>query len=351
MRPAMIHTLVIQRYKSHRYTSLGLQPLTLLVGPNGAGKTSVLEALDALGSLARGGFPWGDAARWHHERCDRGERGAIEVQVEGTLDDHTTSVALSLGPGTPEAATASMVWTDRGEAHEHAGAFPTEFPGSSAARMVRATRYDFVPHRVAAPAPMTSAHPSVEPDGYGTAPALAAIQLADREVFLRIESALRAVTPSVERLRVVPSPMGEGVGFRVSLDLRGVKDVPAEAAGTGTLVTLGLLTALHAPGRPRVVLLEELERSLHATVQGELVRQLHAIVRAERDLQVVATSYSPYVLDAFDLAEVRVLAQRADGSIAAKELGQHPEAPRLHGKLSPGQLWSLEDEASWVTAS
>jgi predicted ATPase len=125
-------------------------------------------------------------------------------------------------------------------------------------------------------------------------------------------------------------------------------DLPAEAASSGTLVTLAIATALHSTTGPTLLLLDELDHSLHPKAQMALVGQLRALVAAREDLQLVVTTHSPYVLDAFDVDDVRVLAQRSDGSVAVKELREHPDALRLQGRLSPGQLWSLDDEATWV---
>ena len=37
-----------------------------------------------------------------------------------------------------------------------------------------------------------------------------------------------------------------------------------------------------------------------------------------------------------------------DGTVAVKPLSQHPEAASHRGALSTGQLWTLDDEQSWV---
>ena len=67
-----------------------------------------------------------------------------------------------------------------------------------------------------------------------------------------------------------------------------------------------------------------------------------------KDLQVVATTHSPYVLDEFDPTDVYAFAPRDDGTVASKRLSEHPDAEKTRGTLTAGQLWSLDPERDWV---
>ncbi len=350
----MIDELHLQRFKGHRDTSVRLGRMTLFVGPNGAGKTSALEALDALGRAGAGSFPWHDPRPWYAEHLHRGDAGALSLGARGTVGDDDVRVTLALAPiaAMPGEVQQSLAWFDAAGAHDLEGGYPMEFPSSAGGRLVQGAvllRPDAT--RIAAPSLLRSPTPVVEADGYGTASVLATIRLRDLAAFERIEALVRRVSPAVESIKVETAQAGDGVGFRVAFNLRGAADLPAQSASAGTLVTLALATAIHATPAPRLLLLDEIDHSLHPKAQLEFVRQLRALVEARDDLQVVATTHSPYVLDAFALDEVRVFAQRSDGSVAVKELREHPDATRLRDVLSPAQLWSLDDEATWVVGA
>jgi ABC-type branched-subunit amino acid transport system ATPase component len=350
----VIDELHLQRFKGHRDTNVRLGTMTLLVGPNGSGKTSALEALDALGRTGEGSFPWREPRLWYEAHVHRGDRGQVAMGARGTVGDVPTRVTLSLGPiATPSGELIEGVaWTDRAGPHDAKGGYPADLPSSEGGRLVQGAvllRPDAT--RIATPSLLRSPTPTIEADGYGTASVLATIRLRDLAAFERIEALVRRVSPAVESIKVETAQAGDGVGFRVTFNVRGAADLPAHAASAGTLVTLALATALHAAPSPRLLLLDEVDHSLHPKAQLELVRQLRALVDARDDLQIVATTHSPYVLDAFALDEVRVFAQRTDGSVAVKELREHPEAARLREVLSPAQLWSLDDEASWVVGA
>ncbi len=65
------------------------------------------------------------------------------------------------------------------------------------------------------------------------------------------------------------------------------------------------------------------------------------------ELQIVATTHSPYILDGVDPSDVRVFFPRPDGSIVTKKLSDHPDAERMKDILGSGEFWSAESEA-WV---
>jgi hypothetical protein len=82
----------------------------------------------------------------------------------------------------------------------------------------------------------------------------------------------------------------------------------------------------------------------------EMMRQLKVLLARDdmRNVQVIATTHSPFVLDPLDFDEVRVFAAKPDGSAVVKSLSEHPDAPVLRGKLSAGELWTSDQESDWV---
>jgi predicted ATPase len=205
--------------------------------------------------------------------------------------------------------------------------------------------------------------PRIQFDGRDAAVALKAIKLGYDQVWSGILSTLREVVPNVTALGVEqvageePVPSGSsrltepsGEWYRIVFGFKGADQVPAFGASEGTLLTLAIITILHAPSRPNIILLDDVEQGLHPTAQMEMMRQLKVLLARDdmRNVQVIATTHSPFVLDPLDFDEVRVFAAKPDGSAVVKSLSEHPDAPVLRGKLSAGELWTSDQESDWV---
>ena len=63
------------------------------------------------------------------------------------------------------------------------------------------------------------------------------------------------------------------------------------------MLMLGLLTALLGPTRPRILLLDDIEHSLHPLAQKQLVEMIEQILQKYPDLQILATAHSPYLAE------------------------------------------------------
>lgn len=353
----MLTSVRLQDFKGHRDTTVRLGRLTLLVGPNGAGKSSVLQGLLLLYLLIR--YEPQDVLRDDYSPGDllhRASTGPITIGAEGTEDGIPWRLSASITPEELDAAPRrnrhlAVDWA-HGETAGHAEDMTLPLRNQWQQAPLEpavgwAVLYRFDARLIAAAARSDQVAPVIEMDGTNTAAVLATLKLEQEEVFNRIQAELRKIVPSVERIRFRRAQAAKGViGHKIYLDLRGAPNVPAHAASEGTLVTLALLTALFSPNRPRLILLDDLDHALHPEAQVELVRQLKRLLAEMPDLQIVATTHSPYILDELDPADVQVFALRDDGSVATKRLSEHPEA--ASGTLTAGQLWSLDPERRWV---
>jgi len=363
----MITSLQLRRFKGHRDTTVPLGRLTVLVGPNGAGKTSVLQALGLLSRLMenkpadvlQGEFSPQDLLR-------RSEQAPITLSMEGMDDARPWKLSLHFSPEPPGDRQGLKIDWSYGQDEGHVGTDAKPFEhaqqeaqGSRLASLVSpAVLYRFAADRIAAAAYSVEENPAVEADGGNIAVVLAAMKLEREELFEQIESQLRKIVPSVQRIRIrrvkmrstfFLEPSDEPrIGNKVFIDFKGAADVPAHGASEGTLVTLALLTALFSPKRPRIFLLDDIDQSLHPQAQMELVGELKRLLERFPEIQIVATTHSPYILDALDPSDVRVFAQHEDGSVACRLLSEHPQAEKARGTLTAGQLWSLDPEWRWV---
>jgi predicted ATPase len=130
-------------------------------------------------------------------------------------------------------------------------------------------------------------------------------------------------------------------------DTVGADSLPAQQVSEGTLLVLGLLAALHAPGRPSLVLLDDLDRGLHPRAQKELISLLRGLLETNPDLQILAATHSPYMLDCMETNEVRMTVLRDDGATVCAALASHPKFEKWKDEMAPGEMWSLFGE-KWL---
>ena len=78
-----------------------------------------------------------------------------------------------------------------------------------------------------------------------------------------------------------------------------------------------------------------------------VVRLLRKIQQQKPDLQIIATTHSPYLLDEMRPEEVRLTTRLDDGSVACGRLDAHPDFERWKEAMAPGEFWSMVGER-WV---
>ena len=376
----MIDSVHIQDFKAHSDTKLPLGRLTMLVGDNASGKTSVLEALWLMAALAKVPLEELRSSFWPGDLLRRGGAGTISLVAQGTRSVRPGLFGLLVAGArsvreswrdtvrikqVPEADNWRFELVDaepvglslqaeiQGEVHRnHDGRSAPQW--SRIAKTVgMAGLYSLRASQVSAAAQATIPDVKVERDGAGTAAVLASLKLGADEVFDRIEVDLRQLVPSVRRLRIRQEPTyvgGGPLGHKIYFDFVGAPGIPAHGASQGTLLVLSLLTILHGPNRPNLILLDDFDHALHPRAQMELMRMLKALLALPEfaELQIVATTHSPYTLDELEPKDVHAFALRDDGTVASKCLSQHPDAAKTQGVLRAGQLWSLDPEKSWV---
>lgn len=369
----MITRFRIENFKGHRDTNLVLEQFTVLVGDNGSGKTSVLEALRLPGQL---GMHGDDLAL--DELLLRGE-DHLQLLADGRTRGEDWRISIAIKP--PEVKGWPTGWKLIAEGYDASENFgghewiscsglpdeddqddQDESPMFTAwlprirSLMGRVALYRFRSDQVAASAYSDQPGTAIAEDGAQTAVALAALKLSDDEAFGHIEHALRRLVPSFRRVIIKPAKLKHPsnpnpvVGSKLYFDFQGAKEVPAHHASQGTLVALALLTVLHGHDRPRVILLDDFDHSLHPRAQMELVRMIRELLALDefQDTQIIATTHSPYVLDEVPPSNVIAFALRDDGTVASKPLSRHPDAPKMTGALKSGELWTLDGERDWV---
>jgi hypothetical protein len=226
------------------------------------------------------------------------------------------------------------------------------------------------PRRLAESSVAESTEPTLGPDGSGLPTLFAHLAANDPERRDAIVDHLKRIVPGVrnvrvpkreiERIRVELVTDEDGVTSPRKVRTRRIEDVleldlheagylAADDVSSGTLTVLAILTLLHSPRCPKLLLLDEFERSLHPAALERFLEGLKTILNERPELQILATTHSPYAIDQVDAGDVVVLALDDQGHTQAQRLSEHTEFPSVRA-LSPGEFWSSVGE-DWVNGA
>jgi energy-coupling factor transporter ATP-binding protein EcfA2 len=364
----MIEKVEFHNFKALRDVSLDLERFTVLVGPNASGKTSVLEGLYCIAEFGRG-RTGDDPPLWRISLAERTSGVDGEIRLVGSGE--AGSICVRVGP-----EEASI------EARYPSGGFGRS--ASTAAAYQQGARItapgvnglpDFGPtallrldaNHIAAASYSDEPAPRMGFDGQGVPSVLAYVASNEPHDFMRLQADLRTVVPIFQTMRFPRAKVvrqktevieidgkeftrhgaQEYWGNTIEFDMDGAPRIPARMVSEGTLLVLGLFTAIMGPHRPKLVLLDDLDRALHPKAQQSVVWLLRELLKDRPDMQIIATSHSPYLLDHLRPEEVRLTTLRDDGSVAVGRLDQHPEFDKWKEEMTPGEFWSVVGE-KWV---
>lgn len=351
----MIRSVTLTNFKAHADTTVPLGKLTLLVGDNASGKTSVLEALWLLSELR-----WGPNAVFSGDwsLVDLYRRNATDaLRLKCTITSGLVTVVRAERSNDPQwqVVVNGSPWSSYVPGAQPPVSAPPNANVPLATGLGTAALYSLRAKQIAAVAPSVPSDTAISADGANTASVLSNLKLGADEIFERIERDLRALVPAVRRVRLrtqalSPSDPQSLLGHKLYFDFAGAEGIPAHGASQGTLLVLSLLTILHSQPRPNLILLDDFDHALHPRAQLELVRLIKNLLALPElaEVQIVATTHSPYTLDEVEPSDVHAFALREDGTVASKRLSVHPQAKAMKGALSTGQLWSLDAERTWV---
>lgn len=354
--------LRVQAWRAaHDEVRLPLGGLTALVGANGVGKSTLLLSLHELMAACRFANPLkvfggpAAAAGPRHRSAPAGLLSALSVRSDAgqtlglTLREDEVMVELRATAGD---ALRRSTWAERA-----AGDWTVFSPAWRAfADGVLLLRLN--PEALLEPAPVEKT--TVDDDGFGLASALAHLANTDPAVRDEVIAAVQRINPQVEAVRQIVHqvshpvhPQGArgwadgaaapAVAYRLEVKLRGVGWLPARMLSEGTLLALGVHTALRG-NKPRLLLLDDIDRGLHPRAQRELAAQLRQWV--EDGAQVLTTTHSPIMLDALDPEDVVVVRGGPTGAQVAR-LTDHPEWSAWSGAMRPGEFWTWVGE-DWL---
>ena len=379
--PARMQSLKVQNFRALRDVELkSLTPLTVLLGPNGSGKSTVFDVFAFLAEC----FEFGLRRAWDRrgrgrELKSRGADGPVLIEIKYRERPSsrliTYRLAIDEKNGSPIVAEEWLQWTRGGRqgrpfrfleyAHGQGRAVSGEEPDAKAERVEIPLKSpdllavnalgQFAEHpRVAAlrefiigwhvsylSADSARGQPEAGPQerlsrtGDNLANVIQFLGENHPKHLSRIFATLRERVPLVQE--VLSDVMPDG---RLLLQVRDTPfddPVLARFASDGTLKMLAYLVLLHDPRPPLFIGIEEPENFLHPRLLPELAEECRA---ASTRTQLLATTHSPFFLNALQPKEVRVLWRDKGGYTQAKRLSDmsRVEAFVAEGALL-GHLW------------
>ena len=368
----MIHRAKFQNFKALKDVEVTFDSrLSVLVGPNGSGKSSVLRGIHWLAELCCGDQALQQRAEYLKQNLallHRSGSGPLLLELVKCVEGKDTGIRFVGHPSQPVRSQPEAVIAAPG------GGGPATFPlggtpylgpnidiqpipSTNPQEVLKYLRslpiapIDFVrleSSSLAAPSNTTSVPPRMSDSGEGLASQLGYYHAVDHERFQQTVELFRQVVPQVKDIRVGRASAGQPVlGELLLFDLPDRKGVPASAMSDGTLYALGLIVKILDPQRPKTLLIDDIDHGFHPKAQLTLVELLHNLLDEIPDLQIIATSHSPYILSGLKWDEVRVTALRDDGSAVIEPLTRHPKYEKNKEAMSPGEFWSYAGE-DWI---
>jgi predicted ATPase len=348
----MISQVSIRNFKCLRDVQIDLERFAVFVGPNASGKSSILQAVNILSRSFQDqeGSVDGELA----QTVNRGATDGVELAAEyrgSAYRYRPLPPTTARGPGfaVQLGAQPSRPWSGegRGEAAKLDSDEWKHWMPSQPNQMLlpRSILLRLETSKLVQSNLVSGDATSMAPDGSGLHSALANMALNDPDSWQQLQDDLRRIIPTIRRLRHTKTGMNQPAALL--FDTVGAESLPASQVSEGTLLVLGLLAALYAPGRPSLVLLDDLDRGLHPKAQKELIALLRGLLETNAELQLLAATHSPYMLDCMETNEVRMTVLRDDGTTVCAPLANHPKFEKWKSEMAPGEMWSLFGE-KWL---
>jgi predicted ATPase len=374
MSRVILKELRLRNYRAFPDARLVLDDVTFLVGRNGAGKSTLMDAFsfvseamtDSLGTAfeRRGSF-MGLLPRHLRHAARSGISVAVRLEIE-SRSPVLYGFTVAIDPAKPGYAVKQEVLrSDDAPAFEReANGFESRaislkpaldpetlvFPliaGSDkswrtileALRLV--SSHQFSPEAIRSE-PKIGREDRLSRDGHNAGDVLKRLKPKDRRW---IEQHLTGAVPGLRDISTDTVVGRRVIVFHQKGHAGHTEGFDASMMSDGTLRSLGILLALRQTPRPSIVLLDEIEDSLHPLAHGVL---LDAIDEASEEFPVVVSTHSPEILTHPTARPDRIrIIQWEEGASQIYHLSENVRA-NLKPPLTVGEL--LRSNALWTAA-
>jgi predicted ATPase len=386
MGRVILKELRLRNYRAFADARLVLDDVTFLVGRNGAGKSTLMDAFSFVGEAVtdslytayeRRGGGLGLFPRHLHGAQERREsqRGiSIAVRFQPGRRDQTFSVlyGFTLGlssKGSGEVVKREVLCGDPACSFERdedgfrshtVSLKPTLDPGTLVLPLIagshetwtmiiealrRVSFHQLSPQAIRS-APLIGRETSLSRDGHNAGDILNRLQRKDGKW---VDQHLAAAVAGIKYVESDTVLGRRVIAFGQEGSNGRVRPLDASQVSDGTLRSLGILLALRQTPRPSLVLIDEIEDSLHPLAHGVL---LDAIDAASDEFPVVVSTHSPEILSHPTARGERIRVVqwnegRSDIFTLSEEVLADLKPPLTVGRLlRANALWTVSEPAS-----
>lgn len=303
----MLQAIHLSNYRSFLNATVDLSPFTLVVGANGAGKTNFLKAFV-------------DANLWLQHILRDASLQATSLDLLPAHFNHPGTARLTFSYGKNERFDV-----DR-------------YPGEQGSAPGTIVLFRLNPEAIASVEPVVG-QSFVAQNGRGTTQCLEALKNGDHEEwFNAAERALKTYVPEIEKLSFITRETGKK---QMQVRERGIgRPVLASELSEGTRLIIALLAIVYQPVKPPVICLEDVDRGMHPRVFEQFVKLMQRLAR-EHDVQIIASTHNPYLVDCFqEEPNAVVIVEKENGASTLSTLAAKLERLGTDESEMPlGNLW------------
>ena len=277
----MITTIKIENFKSLRDVTLNLQRVNLLIGPNNSGKSNFLKGLVFL---AKNNHP----SKFHIDENFVFNKNSNNIFTFSCYVNKGEEV-VNFEKKFKVAKNTTSIYEQLKEAKIIEG-YLSFLP-----------LYSIDIAKIKQP---TEAKPNiyqVNDDASDLVSFLDNMQDERKDIIRKIEADLQRCIPEFENIsfrKVNTDKVTSYTHKKIGLTTKNGDTYWADELSDGTLYFLALLCIVNQPNPPKILLLEEPENGIHPRRVKEIMDYIFDLAE-EKDLQVIMTTHSTYVIDQF----------------------------------------------------
>lgn len=330
----MLTSLRIQNFRSIRDATVKLGQVNLFIGPNNSGKSNFLKGIELLTSSIES-YPVDFKLEVESfnallpRSIGNNHSKADLIRFIFKNNHNTESLSIVIGIlGASNAVADIKLFSNVYLSHKiNSDPYDEEIYNEDLEYLVREVQkdtsgtqlYKIDPIFFALSAELSNQN-HLEPEGSNIISFLFALSQNSRKRFRKLEDDFARCIGNLTSVATPVDPEKPG-HFRLKFFDKDDIGYWAEEVSEGVLYFLALLCIVHQPDPPKLLLLEEPEKGIHPRRIKEVMDFIFELAEL-RDIQIILTSHSPYVVDHFaDIPECISVFDRENGETVIRNAG------------------------------